>query len=227
MIDCDQCPVRNRAVCAALTETDRADLARHGRIVTLSRGDRLFSAGDDSDRCATLISGALKVSTVDAEGGEHMLALIHPAGFVGELFAPFAAHDVSALTTSQLCLFSRSQINATMARHPELGQALLQRSQEEIHAARNLLALTGRRSAKARVAGLIVAISNAASHSACHGALKFDLPLTRGEMAELLGLTIETVSRQFGSLEAAGLIRRTSARGLEVTDARGLSDLAA
>ena len=226
MLDCEQCPVRNRAVCAALSEADRADLARHGRIVTLARGDRLFSAGDDSDRCATLISGALKISTVDAEGGEHMLALIHPAGFVGELFAPFAAHDVSALTASQLCLFSRSQITETMRQHPELGQSLLQRSQEELHAARDLLALTGRRSAQARVAGLLIAISNAASHSACHGAVEFDLPLTRGEMADLLGLTIETVSRQIGLLEAGGLIRRTSARGLKLIDAAGLSQLA-
>ena len=80
MLACAQCPVRDRAACSALNAGSRAELAAHGRVTKLERGDALFRAGDPSDRCATLIRGALKVVTTDADGTEHILALIHPAG---------------------------------------------------------------------------------------------------------------------------------------------------
>lgn len=224
-LNCETCPVRERAACAALDPVTRARISAYGRSVSLRRGEAAFRAGDESDRCATLTKGALKVVTTDADGTEHILALIHPAGFIGELFAPFEHHDVVALADSELCVFSRSQITRTLSDEPKMADALLRRSQEELYAARQLLALTGRKSAEQRVAGLILSLANAASHSPCHPALRFDLPLSRAEIADLLGLTIETVSRQVSALERKGLIRRSGARGIELVDPARLGEL--
>ena len=224
---CASCPVRDRAACAALDEDQRSEIERLGVHRTLKRGDTLFRAGDDSDHCATLISGALKIAHYDAGGGEHILALIHPAGFVGELFAPVAHHDVVALTDSRLCLFPRRQYEEVVTRFPALGRALLRRSSEDLFESRALMALMTGRTAKARVAGFLEAMANAASDSPCHPARQFDLPLTRGEIASLLGLTIETVSRQLTKLEKAKVIARSGARGIELLDAARLGTLAA
>ncbi len=225
-LDCARCPVRDRAACAALGPQDRDDLARTGRLRRLERGEMLFAAGDDSTSCATLIRGALKVSNCDSNGVERILALIHPAGFVGELFAPFAHHDVVALNDCELCVFSRSQFEATVDQFPQLGQALLRRAQTDLHETRALVELIGRRSAAGKVAGLLLALARAASHSPCHPAKRFDMPLTRGEMAGMLGVTIETVSRQLTRLEQDGLIERQGARGIVVRDPAGLEALA-
>ena len=184
-------------------------------------------AGDDSARCATLVSGALKVTSFDREGTERILALVHPAGFIGELFTPFASHDVVALTDSRLCVFDRSAFESALTRFPALATALLRRASEDLHETRLLVELMGRRSAEAKVAGLLLGLSRAASDSPCHGARQFDLPLTRGEMAGLLGLTIETVSRQIGALEREGAIRRNGARGIELVDPARLECLVA
>ena len=164
-LDCAQCPVRNRAACAALSTEDRTTLARAGRTRHLRRGEMLFAAGDAGAICATLISSALKVSNCDSNGVERILALIHPAGFIGELFAPFEHHDVVALSDSELCLFSRSQFQAAISQFPELGQALLQRAQSDLHESRELVELIGRRSATGKVAGLLLALARAASNS--------------------------------------------------------------
>lgn len=223
---CDTCPVRAKAACAALTEEERAALARLGRSRELRRGERLFAAGDDNTACATLIEGALKVAALDADGNESILALIHPAGFIGEMFAPFASHDVVALSDCRICQFSRRDLDEAVRRHPALGIALLQRAQEDLHQARELLDLSRRKSAGARVAGLLLAFARAASDSPCHPAQRFDLPLTRGEMAAMLGLTIETVSRQLGELEAMGAIARKGARGIELVAPAQLGELA-
>lgn len=217
-LPCEGCPVRDRAACSVLTPQERAELARSGRLRRLKRGEVLFAAGDENAACATLISGALKVTAFDEEGTERILALVHPAGFVGELFAPFAHHDVVALTDSELCVFPRSDMGRALELHPKLTQALLRRSQEDLHQSRNLLALSGRRSAAERVGAMLIGLAEAASESPCHPARQFDLPMTRGEIAGMLGLTIETVSRAITRFEREGVIRRRGARGIELID---------
>lgn len=223
---CSECPVRDRAACSALSEDERAQLARAGRIRTLAKGETLFAAGEAAQACATLISGALKVSHTRADGTERILALIHPAGFAGELFQPFAQHDVVALGEARLCVFAGSHFDAALERYPALARALLRRTQEDLYATRALLAMTGNGSADARVAAALTAFAQAASDSPCHLAGQFDLPLSRGEIAGMLGLTIETISRSLTRLERDGLIRRVGARGIELLDPARLRVLA-
>lgn len=222
---CANCPVRDSAACAVLTESERDALASVGRTRNLKRGELLFAAGDEETSCATLVSGALKVVAYDVDGNEQILALIHPSGFIGEMFAPFAQHDVVSLTDSRLCTFARADMDRAIDEYPALARALLRRSQEDLHAARSMLELTARASAETRLAALIHDFAQAASDSPCHPAQSFDLPLTRGEMANMLGLTIETVSRKLGELEEMGAIRRHGKRGIELVDPALLQSL--
>jgi len=222
---CETCPVKDSAACSALTHEERSALAAAGRTRVLKRGEMLFAAGDKMSACATLISGALKVSAVDREGTEQILALVHPSGFIGELFAPFAHHDVVALTDSKLCTFARADIDRAIDTYPALARALLRRAQEDLLATRNLLELTGHASAEARLAALLHDFAAAVSTSPCHLANTFELPLTRGEIANMLGLTIETVSRKLGEIEELGAISRKGKRGIEVIDAGMLQSL--
>ena len=226
-LSCDDCPVRATAACAVLTPEERTAMAAAGRTRVLERGEMLFAAGDEDAACATLVSGALKVAAIDRDGNEQILALVHPAGFIGELFAPFAHHDVVALTQSRLCTFSRRDIEAAIESYPALARALLRRSQEDLAATRALLELTGNATAEMRLAALLNDFAVAASQSSCHPATHFELPLTRGEIANMLGLTIETVSRKLGEIEAAGAIARTGKRGINVLDPALLAALAA
>lgn len=225
-LECTQCPVRHRAACSVLSEEGRGALARAGRKRELRRGELLFAAGDENAACATLLRGALKVATVDEQGTERILALVHPSGFIGELFAPFAHHDVVALTDSELCVFPKSEMGRAVDLHPKLAQALLQRSQEDLLRSRELLALSGRRSAASKVAALLMGLAESASDTSCHPARDFDLPLTRGEIAGMLGLTIETVSRAITKFERDGVIRRKGARGIELVDPARLAQSA-
>lgn len=222
---CASCPVRDSAACSVLSEEERTALSRAGRTVKLKKGEMLFAAGDESHACATLVTGALKVTSFDRDGEERILALIHPAGFVGELFQPFAQHDIVALTDCQLCVFARSEMEQALDKHPALSRALLRRSQDDLHAARELLELTGKQDAATRIAGLIMSLARAASDSPCHPARDFDLPLSRGEMAQMLGLTIETVSRRMTQFEKNGMIAKKGARGIELVDPARLASL--
>jgi CRP/FNR family transcriptional regulator len=104
---------------------------------------------------------------------------------------------------------------------------LLRRSQEDLHDTRIMLSLATRAGARTRIAGFLAELARAASHSPCHAASRFDLPLSRGQMGEMLGLTIETVSRQLSALEDQGIIRREGKRGIVVIDPAALDRCAA
>jgi CRP/FNR family transcriptional regulator len=86
------------------------------------------------------------------------------------------------------------------------------------------MALIARNSAREKVGAFLLAMAEAASESPCHPAASFDLPLSRAEMAGMLGLTIETVSRQLTALERSGAIRRKGLRGIELVDAAQLGN---
>jgi CRP/FNR family transcriptional regulator len=220
---CADCPVRDQAVCAALNESELSELSRIGDHRTYRRGETIFAAGDDSIACATLISGAAKLSAVDEDGVERIVALVHPAGFLGQLFAATSDLDAVALTDTRLCLFPRAGFERLMADHPRLTRAILERTQAELDASRALTRLIGRREVKARLAGLLLALARAASPSPCGSAEAFDLILSREEIAGLIGTTIETVSRRLTELERDGIIERKGARGLVIRDALALA----
>lgn len=222
---CNTCPVRERAACAVLSDAERSELATIGHHRTLKRGETLVAPGDSPTACATLISGALKISSIDEEGVERILSLVHPSGFVGEMFAPQASHSIVALADSEVCVFPARRYEEAVERFPALGRALLRRSADDLYASRTLIDLMGRRKAASKVAGLIKAMAEAASDSPCHMACRFELPLSREEIAGMLGLTIETVSRQLRRLEDAGAIRREGRRGVLIEDAALLDRL--
>lgn len=226
-IVCDSCPVADRAVCSALSPEDRGDLARIGHHRRYARGETIIAAGDSTNACATLTRGAAKMSTIDRDGTERIVALVHPAGMLGQLFAPTATLHVTALTECEACLFPATHVAALSDARPALARRLLAEVSRELDESRALIDLISKRQAKGRVAALILAFARAASPAPCHDAEAFDLPLTRGEMAQLLGVTIETVSRTLTALEAAGTIERRGSHGIMIRDRPALDALAA
>ena len=218
--------VRDRAACSALDVEQRHELAKLGHHRSLKRGEVLFTTGDDNTLTATLTKGVLKVASLDPDGTEHIVSLIHPAGFTGELFSAVAHHDVVAVTDCELCVFPRAEYERAIERFPALGRSLLRRSGESLEETRSILAAVTRRTSLQRVAGFLLALARAANDTECHPARYFDLVLTRGEIASLLGLTIETVSRQLTKLDQERVIRREGARGIELIDAARLGSLA-
>lgn len=217
-ISCDLCPVADRAVCAVLDEAERTRLVQLGRHRTFARGDTIIAAGAAATTFGTLVSGAVKLSAIDRDGSERIVALVHPAGTLGQLFGGTDRLTVTALTSCEVCLFPRAQFEGIAGEQPALAARLLKDTLRELDESRALLDLIGGRDARARVAGFLLALARAASTHGCHDAAQFDLPLTRGEMAQLLGTTIETVSRTLTALERDGAIRREGTRRIAVTD---------
>jgi CRP/FNR family transcriptional regulator len=205
-------------------------LNKMGRRVTVHRVQTLMWEGDDSSLVANVIEGVLKLSTSTADGREQIVGVVYPSDFIGRPFGSTTHHSVTALSDARVCLFTRSAFDDFAREHPELEHKLLQRTLTELDRARHWMLLLGRKSAGERVATFLLEMSQRLAETSCSSPAetvsRFDLPLTRQQMADLLGLTIETVSRQLTRLRQAGIVDLPDRRAVVILDKAAMEDAA-
>ncbi|MFC7739102.1 Crp/Fnr family transcriptional regulator [Roseomonas sp. GCM10028921] len=217
--------VRDKSLCGSLNDEELITLNRIGRPRRLDRGETLVWAGDEALHCANLLSGVLMISASTADRREQIVGLLHPSDFVGRPFEG-AEHSVTALTDVELCVFSRKPFEAALENHVRMERLLLRRTLAARDEARARMLMLGRKTAEEKVASFLL---DMAVHLGCGKAeteSTFDLLLTRSQIADVLGLAIETVSRQMTKLKRDGLIGLPSGRQVTVRNRRALRERA-
>ena len=228
MSACDTCVVRNRAICSSLDGEELKTLNTIGRRRTLEPGESLMWEGEDSVLVANVIEGVLKLSTGTEDGREQIVGVVYPSDFIGRPFGATSGHGVTALTEARVCVFSRRDFDAFAREHPALEHKLLQRTLAELDRTRRWMLLLGRKSASEKLATFLLEMSERLIDPGCGDApelplKRFALPFSRQQVADVLGLTIETVSRQFTRLKAEGLIDLPSRREVIILDHAALT----
>ena len=224
---CDTCLVRNRAICAALDAKEIQALNTIGRRRKLEAGESLIWEGDDSLLVANVIEGVLKLSTGTEDGREQIVGVVYPSDFIGRPFGATTRHSVTALTDANVCVFSRSDFDNFAADHPALEHKLLKRTLAELDRTRRWMLLLGRKNAEEKLATFLLDMSERLVDPACGNPdqaslTSFDLPFSRQQVADVLGLTIETVSRQFTRLKNDGVVDLPSRRAVTILDRQAL-----
>lgn len=228
MATCDMCVVRNRAICAALDGSELAALNAIGRTRKVAAGESLIWEGEDSVLVANVIEGVLKLSAGTEDGREQIVGMVYPSEFIGRPFGGASGHDVTALTEAKVCVFSRGDFDAFAHDHPALERKLLERTLGELDRSRRWMLLLGRKSASQKLASFLVELIERTGARGCDAdraemsQLTLTLPFSRQQIADILGLTIETVSRQFTHLKAEGIIELLSRREVVVADFEAL-----
>lgn len=163
-----------------------------------------------------VVSGALKIYRTLPDGRVQIIGFLGPGDFIGTSYSLQGTHNVSAeaLTASRVCSFPRRAFQELMSRSPALGRRLFDMTSNEVLAARNHLVLLGRKTARERVASFLVGMMRRTHAISEEGVLS--LPMTRQEIADYLGITMETVSRTLSAFRAEGLIDSNSATQLKI-----------
>lgn len=217
---CADCAVRDSALCASLADHELEALNAIARHKVVPRGQVFAWEGDASSLCANIVSGVLKVTSATADGREQIVGLLYAGDFVGQPFRAETSLTVTALSDADLCIYPRRSFEAVLDDHSKLERMLLQRTLSALDDARARMLSLGRKSAAERVSGFLVEMADRCATGDADDS--FDLPLTRGQMADVLGLTIETVSRQLTNLKGAGLIALLPGRGVTIIERAGL-----
>lgn len=219
--DCGECPIRHRAVCARCEAEELARLEQIKYYRSYQAGQTVVWSGDRMDFVASVVSGIATLTQTMEDGRRQMVGLLLPSDFVGRPGRSSAAYDVTATTDLVVCCFRKKPFEAMMLSTPHVAQRLLEMTLDELDAAREWMLLLGRKTAREKIASLLSIIARRDATPRVQDrqrAVAFDLPLTREEMADYLGLTLETVSRQISALKRDGVIVLQGKRNVTIPD---------
>ncbi|MBN2629595.1 MAG: Crp/Fnr family transcriptional regulator [Rhodobacteraceae bacterium] len=226
--DCADCPIRHRAVCAHCESDELTKLEQIKYYRSYQAGQTVIWSGDRMDFVASVVTGIATLTQTMEDGRRQMVGLLLPSDFVGRPGRSTAAYDVTATTDLVMCCFRKKPFEELMSATPHIAQRLLEMTLDELDAAREWMLLLGRKTAREKIASLLAIIArrdaSLKSPRSSRGSVIFDLPLTREEMADYLGLTLETVSRQMSALKKDGVIELEGKRHVIVPSINSLME---
>lgn len=220
---CRSCEARHHGMCGALTPDELVQFARATHKSHHGEGSELVAEGEPVTSYANVMEGVVKLTKLLEDGRRQVVGLQFAPDFLGRLFGGDSAVTAEAASAVELCAVPRPALERLIDASPALQRRLMQQTLRELDEARDWLLTLGRKTAREKVATLLLLIVTHGDPTAqATESASFVLPLTRADIADYLGLTIETVSRQLTRLRQAGLIRITNQRSIEVPDLAAL-----
>ncbi|AZO39340.1 Crp/Fnr family transcriptional regulator [Mesorhizobium sp. M2A.F.Ca.ET.037.01.1.1] len=218
---CKSCEARQDGLCGAFNARQLAELAKASSRHEVPAGTELPDDGTYSN----LLSGVVKLTRNLSDGRQQIVGFHFAPDFLGRPFEAKKPIRAEALTNVALCSFPKAIIDRMANEMPELGRLLLKHTLNELDEARDWMAALGRKTASEKVASFLLMVArntNPAHHPA--SPISFDLPLTRTDIADFLGLTIETVSRELSRLRSDGTIRIVNKRQISLASMAQLEE---
>lgn len=224
-IKCTECPIRHRAVCARCDEDELQLLEKIKVYRSFEAGQPILWRGDELTYVASVVQGVATLGKTMEDGRTQMVGLLLPSDFIGRPGREEIEFDVVAASDVTLCCFERRPFEKLIETTPHVAQRLMEIALDELDAARDWMLLLGRKTAREKIATFLDMLVRRQNIQGVDG-LKPDLalPLTREEIANYLGLTLETVSRQLTSLKNDGVLTFTDRRHFEVKDIAALQE---
>ena len=221
---CRSCNVRHSGICGALDIGQLRALARHTRSTRHEVGSELFGDETDITSYANVVSGVIKLMKVLEDGRQQVVGLKFANDFIGRIHARSNSLSAEAASEVELCQVPRSILEALLQENRTLEQRLMKETLRELDEAREWMVTLGRKSAAERVASFLYLIALHVRPSLDHvsAEIEYDLPLTRSDMADFLGLSIETVSRQLTELRRMEIVVIRNKRHVTVPDTERL-----
>ncbi len=207
---CQACTVRGLTICGALEPDDQTLLAGLVQHLSLQPHQSIFQEGDAADYVYTITAGCVAMSKSLADGRRQITGFMGPGDFLGLAVEDENHYSAEALSPTHLCRYPRQRFRAVMQSVPALEQRLYALAADELALAQEQILLLGRKTALERLATFLLMMRRRAQQRGLP-TNPLRLSMARADVADYLGLTVETVSRGFSKLRAMGAITLDSA----------------
>jgi len=202
--NCFTCQSRGRTEWCVLTD-DELSLVDRGKVTRqYLPGDVIFHEGDECRGVHCIESGLIGIRKMDAAGNEILLRLNHPGDTMG--YRSFLAgndhnNSAKALEPSVICLVSGTTVRSLLEKNPALGLRFLKHAAKDLDDAEEKVLQTTTLPVRARFAHLLLVLKNRYGIAGEDGSLILELPLSRQDMAAMIGIRPESMSRAIRSFE--------------------------
>ncbi len=203
-VNCFTCQARGRTEWCVLTEEELA-LVNQGKVSRqYLRGDVIFHEGDECRGVHCIESGLVGIRKLDAAGKEVLLRLSHPGDTM--CYRSFLAgndhnNSAEALEQSVICSVSGATVRSLLNKNPSLGLRFLKHAARDLDDAEEMVLQSTTLPVRARFAHLLLVLKDRYGVTGEDGALVLELPLSRQDMAAMIGIRPETLSRIIRSFE--------------------------
>ncbi|MDE2362363.1 MAG: helix-turn-helix domain-containing protein [Hyphomicrobiales bacterium] len=214
---CEHCGIRPSSVCGALEQHELAELEALARPVCYAQRQQMFAQDEPAESVYNVTSGSVRLYRLLPDGRRQVVGFAIPGDFLGLSMSERTVFGAEALEPVTVCKFSREAFAHLVDSRPHLLRRLYDLASHELSLAQEQMVIIGRRTAEERVVCFLLGLRKrwAAFN---HNSVTVPLPMTRQDIADFLGLTIETVSRAISKLgrEKAILVVPDGVRLLDV-----------
>jgi CRP/FNR family transcriptional regulator, anaerobic regulatory protein len=202
---CAHCGARTQSVCNAIPDTELRRLREASTTHTVAPGSSFITEGEAASAFFNITRGTAKLYKLLPDGRRQITGFAGIGHFLGLAVSATYAFSAEAIEPLQYCRFSRPKLRVLLDDFPAMEKRLLELASNELVAAQEQMLLLGRKTARERVATFLLAQSRLGAVCPIPRT-HFALPMTRGDIADYVGLTIETVSRTLTKLRSDGLV---------------------
>ena len=222
---CTHCEVRSVSVCAALEADELAELERLSEDVRFGAGTSIAMQGEPAASVYNLTGGTVRLCRLLPDGRRQIVGFLLPGDFLGLSLNDRHAFSAEALEPVRACRFGRDAFTTLVDDKPHLLRRLHQAATHELTVAQDHMVLLGRRTAEEKVGTFVAGLRDRMVRLG-GSAVTIPLAMTRQDIADYLGLTIETVSRTISKL-ARDRVLLVVPGGVRIIDGARLEALAA
>ena len=202
---CSDCSIRPLSICASLDGGEMLDLEHLARQIHFEPCETVFAQEDMTTSFYSVLTGVLRLYKLLPDGRRQIVGFALPGDFLGLTADGRHSFSADAIGPATVCQFDRASFVRFAEHKPNLLRCINEQTVRELAHARDHMVLLGRRSAEEKVAAFLLDWRDRLSRRR-GPSTKLPLPMSRQDIADYLGLTIETVSRTFTKLERAGVI---------------------
>lgn len=218
---CASCGARTYSVCSSIDDADLQRLAAAAVVSQADAGQMFISEGAPADSFFNVTAGTARLFKLMPDGRRQITGFAGSGHFLGLAVSESYAFSAEAIDSVRYCRFSRRDLRALLDDFPPLEKRLLEVASNELVAAQEQMLLLGRKTARERVASFLL-VRTTEPAPCVDPVQRLHLPMTRSDIADYLGLTIETVSRTLTRLKGDHLIGISGVSEILIHDPHGL-----
>lgn len=209
-------------VCKGLGQQAASHIAAISVVQRLSPKKILFCEGDEAKDVYEVVHGTLRLCKLLSDGRRQIIGFLSDGHLLGLAHENLYLYSAEAVTEVTVCRYPRSRFARMVDEVPGFAKRLLAVTSSELSAAQDQMLLLGRKSAAEKVASFLLALAQV--H--CSKRQEIRIPMARNDIADYLGLTVETVSRTLSKFRQDGVIALPTANSMIVLDRHQLEALA-
>lgn len=207
---CRLCDLRERSVCAELSSEEMKVVSQTMAHLPVKEGQTIIEYDQRSEFLYVVVSGSFRMVRLMEDGRRQIVGFAFPGDYLGMSEAVANDYSAEALEPSLVCRFSHAYLDEMSERHVGIKNRLIAKGRTELHKAQDHIVILGKQNAEERVMTFLRMLAKETRRDEIY------LSMSRQDIADYLGLRLETLSRTLTKLKKAGDILRLEGRVVEI-----------